>query len=192
MRNTTRLAATILAAAGLLITGCGSDDDNSSAPSSDVSAEAKPFVDALKRSMQESDDDTFELSDSQIDCLAPRMINAIGVDFLVDAGVDPADIGGDDDMDFSDLNITKDQGGAMYDSFGACDVSVRDIMLESVAGEGLGDEAQKCVEDALTEDSVRDMMIATLVEGDEGMESNPAIGELMGELMQCSMLDAQG
>ena len=186
MRSTTRLAASILAAAGLLLTACGSDDDGGSAPSSDVSAEAQPFVDALKKSMQDSDDDTFELSDSQIDCLAPRMVNAIGVDLLIDAGVDPSAIGDDTDMDFSELGISREQGGAMYDSFGACDVSVRDVMLESIAGEGLDGDAQKCVEDALTEDSVRDMMIATLVEGDEGMESDPAVGELMGKIMQCA------
>lgn len=189
MRTPTRLALGLLAVTGLLVTGC-SDDDGGDGASAEVSAEAQPYVDAMKTSMANSqdEDDPFNLSEGQIDCMAPRMINAMGVDRLEEAGVTPEDIAADEDngMDFSDLNLTEEDGNKMYDAFGACDINLREVMMESFSGEGMPDEAAECIEGVLTDDNLRTFIVSLMVNGEDGMESDPAMEGFMNELMGCA------
>jgi hypothetical protein len=194
MRTPTRLALGLLAVTGLLVTGC-SDDDGGDGASAEVSAEAQPYVDAMKVSMANSQDesDPFNLSEGQIDCMAPRMINAVGVDRLEEAGVTPEDIENDtDSMDFSDLDLSEDDGNAIYDAFGACDINLRDVMMESFASEDVPAEAQECIEGVLTDDNLRTFIVSMMVNGEDGMESDPAMEGFMSELMECAMAGAGG
>lgn len=191
MRTTARFTFGLLAVAGLLVTGCG--DDGGDGASEEVSAEAEPFVEAMKESMRGAEDDELQLSDEQVDCLAPRVINAIGMDRIEASGVTPEELGSDSDIDFSDMDITEDVGNAIYDSFGDCDVNLRDVMLESFAAGGeMPAEATACIEDVLTDDNLRTLMVSMMVNGEDAMASDPALEGFMGDLTACAMSGSGG
>ena len=144
---------------------------------------AGPYVEAMKRSMQASneEDGDFVLTDGQIDCMAPRFIGIIGVDRLKENGVTPADIENDKAMDFSDFGMTEKDGNDLYDSFGACDINLREMMLTSMAAdEDMTPEMQKCMEDVFTDENLRRFMVSSMVEGDAAMENDPLMAQLMG------------
>jgi hypothetical protein len=184
MRTFARMTLGLLAVSGLMISGCSDDDDDGA--SEEVSAEAAPYVEAMKENLTSSSDDTFQLTDDQVDCLAPRMVNVVGVDRFEEAGVTPESIRADDNsMDLSDLGLSESDGGKIYDSFGACDVDLRSVFMDGFASEGMPEEAQSCVEDALTDDRLRTFVVSLLVNGEDAMETDPDLGDLMGALMEC-------
>ncbi len=111
---------------------CG-DDDSSGGGGDEVSAEAKPYVDELKKAMT-ADGEELQLTGSQADCMAPKFIDAIGVDTLKAKGITPEDMASDSDTDFDELDLTDAQGTKMVDAFSACDVSLKDHLHRQPVG----------------------------------------------------------
>lgn len=183
MRTRTSVTA-LLSALMLALTGCGGSDGNGSdsgggdaAPLSDAE---RPYVDALATSLQTSDDD-FPLTDDQVDCLAPRFVRVFGVDRLEDAGVSPETFADEESMDFSELSLTEKEGNALFDTFGACDIDLRETMLDSMASdEEVTPAMAECFETVLTDDNLRELMVTTMISGDEAVEDSPVMGELIG------------
>lgn len=194
-RPRTIVTAVLVTVLAFAATACGDDDGGGG----EVSAEAQPYVDAMKESMRTSnqeDDSDFQLSDGQIDCLAPRWINTFGVDRLEEQGVTAEDIAADTDMEFTDLDLTEDEGGALYDAFGECDVNLSEIMLEEMAAdEDMTEAAKTCMEGIFTDENLRKLMVSSMVNGEDAMEDDPELAPLMGQLMGCafmSMGDSEG
>ena len=164
------------------------DDGGESGDPVEVDADGQEYVDAMLQSMKAEED--FPLSDDQAECFASRFIDTIGVDRLNEAGVTPEMMAGDDDsMEFTELNLSEDEGNELYDHFGNCGVDLREMMLESMAAdEEMTPAMQACMEGVLTDENLRTFMVTSMVSGEEGMESNPEAEELMGGLMGCAFM----
>jgi hypothetical protein len=187
---TRRLALLVGAAAMVLAAGCGDDDDDGDAGGGDVevSEEAQPYVDAMVEGMVSSDDDEdLQLDQEQADCLAPRWVETIGVERLQDAGLEPDDFADDGDPDLSSLGLSEDEGGELYDAFGACDIDLKAEFIRSfTADQDLSEEDAECLGDAFSDDFLRRIMITTLVEGDEALEDDQELtGELLSVFSEC-------
>lgn len=188
MRNRpTTLAIALVAVLSLFATGCGDDGGGGNAA---VSDENRPYVDAMKESMRTSneEDGDLELSDDQIDCLAPRFVNAIGMDNIEAAGVTPDDIK-TSDMDFSGMDLTEEDGNRIYDSFGQCDIDLRELLMVSMADdEEMSEATATCMEGVFTDENLRKFMVSSMVNGDEGMEDDAEMAPIMGQLMGCAFM----
>jgi hypothetical protein len=154
----------------------------------EVDAGGQAYVDAMVQSMRAEDD--FPLSDDQAQCFASRFVNTIGVDRLNAAGVTPEMIAGDDDsMEFTELDLSEDEGNELYDQFGECNIDLREMFLQSMAAdEDVSPAMQSCMETVLTDDNLRKLMVTTMVYGDDEVESNPELEELVGGLMGCAFM----
>lgn len=186
VRNRTRSITTIavVAVLSLVAAACGGDDGGTA-----VSADAKPYVDAMKTAMSESQgEDDIEFTESQIDCLAPRWVNVIGVERLESNDITPEDLAEQAQMEFGEMGLTEKDGEALYDAFGACDVNIRELMLASLAEDDVPVAGQACFEEIFTEENTRTLMVATLVQGDDALEEDPELAPLMGSLMGCAFM----
>lgn len=155
----------------------------------EVSGDGQAFVDAMVESMQSEED--FPLSEDQARCFAARTVNTIGVDRLNKAGVTPEQFGssGDSSIDFSDLGLTEDDANEIFDNFGRCDIDLREMMLESMAADSEVSAGQKaCMETVLTDENLRKLMVTSFMKGDDGIENDPELEEVMGGIMGCAFM----
>jgi hypothetical protein len=185
---TRRLALLVGAAAILLAAGCGDDDDDGDAGDVEVSDEAQPYVDAMAEGMVSSDDEgDLQLDQEQADCLAPRWVETIGVERLQGAGLEPDDFADDGDPDLSSLGLSEEEGGELYDAFGACDIDLKAEFIRSfTADQDLSDEDAECLGDAFSDDFLRRIMVTSLVEGDDALEEDQELtGELLSVFSEC-------
>ena len=156
-----------------------------------VSTEAAPYVKAMAASLSKSQNDgDLQMTPEQADCIAPRWVDTIGVDRFKEAGVTPEAIEKDDNAtDFKEFTLTKPEAEVMYDAFGQCNVNLRELMLESLAGDAEVPEAVRtCMEGVLTEKAIKKLMILGLTEGDTTVDDpNDMPPELAG-IMGCAFL----
>lgn len=184
--RTRTLTVALLTAIALAAAGCGGSADTGGKNSDDkaeaVSAAERPYVDALAKSMtQPVDDDEIVMSDKQAACVAPLFVRIIGVEKLKDNEITPEAFADDDSMDYSKLKITEKDGNALYDTFGQCDIDFRKAMVDSFAAdEEMTPAMVKCMETVLTDDNLRELMVTTMVKGDDAMEDSPLMGQMMG------------
>jgi hypothetical protein len=161
------------------VAACGGDDDSGA---DGVSAEAKPYVEALEKSMKEDDSGGMTLSDAQASCLAPKFINTIGVDTLKAKGVTPEDMGSESDTDLTDLGLSEAQGGELYDAFGACKIDVRALFISGIGNDSeLSADDKKCLEDNFDDALLKQVMVITLTKGEDALQSNQDVmGKVLG------------
>jgi hypothetical protein len=173
-------ASTTVASSGTSVTTAGS-----ATTTGDVEASEQEYVDALVKSFQSSDGSELHLTSDQAECVAPKWIRTIGVDRLHDKGVEPSDIGDDSsDTDLSDLGLSEAEGNAMYDAFGDCKVDVRALFVTSLsAGEEMSDDTKQCVDDAVTEDLLRELLVTSITKGDAGLSDKSGIGKQFNEAL---------
>jgi hypothetical protein len=182
----------LVMAAFVPLVGAGCGDDGDSGGSVSISAEEKPYVDALAKNLRAAGEgsDDIPLSDAQSDCLAPRWVDTIGVERFEKAGVKPADIASDEkQMDFEGIKFTDAEATKMYDAFGSCDVNLRELLMKSMTeGEDVSPAARKCMEGVLTDDAIRKLMILGLTEGDKAMSDGEDLPPELAGIVGCAFM----
>jgi hypothetical protein len=129
-----------------------------------VPATRADYLAAIERSLSSGDD--LKTTPVQAECIAPRWLDVIGLDRLVEHDIAPADIGddvSDDGSALSALGLSPTEGTALYDAFGACDVDIRQLFIE-LAAEGQSSDVVSCLDDALTPDLLQRLMVSSLLE----------------------------
>lgn len=154
----------------------------------DVGSDGEAYVSAMVESMQADED--FPLSDEQAECFSSRFVDTIGVDRLQEAGVTPEQMASDDEsMEFTELDLSLDEGNELYDHFGDCGIDLHEIMMSSMSeDEDMTPEMQACMEAVLTEENLRAFMVIGMTEGDDAIETDPAAAEFMSGLMGCAFM----
>jgi hypothetical protein len=175
-------ALLIATAAVALVTACGDDDDDG-----EVSEGAQPYVDAMIESFDNAPPDELQIDREQARCLAPRWVEAIGAERLQAAGIEPRDFADQGDVDLTEVGLSEDDGNAMYDAFGECDIDVKRVFVESFSTDrDVSDEDKDCLADAMSDDLLRRIMVTTFVAGDEALNQDEALtGELFGVFSDC-------
>jgi hypothetical protein len=212
------LALLIAGAAVVFVTGCGDDDDDAAGgttagttagtssgttgtssgttgPRSGGTAggaDAQAYVDAMIESFDNSDPDELQIDREQAQCLAPQWVETIGVDRLAAAGIEPQDFAAEGEVDLTTVGLTEDDGNAMYDAFGECDIDVKMLFVESFSADrGVSEKDQDCLADAMSDDLLRRIMVTTFVEGEEALNQDEELsGDLFGVFADCPGLVA--
>ena len=200
---------------------CGGDDDDTTATTTEATTPAttadstagtatsgstaggvsaadateEDYLAALQRSLTTGAATQLSITPDEADCVAPKWLDTIGVDRIKENDISPDMIGDDIDDDgsaLSDLGLSTDEGEALYDSFGDCDVDVREQFL-TLMTTSLNEEATACVEDAIDEDLLKELMVTSLTQGDEALNANTELEEkFTSALAPCEELATAG
>ena len=133
------------------------------------------------------------LNDSERRCVAEAMVDALGVDELA-AVATPDEVreGEDFDPGAEGIEVDERMAGDFYDGLDSC-IDVRQLFLESVgAGDGMAEEDLECLDQAVSDDLLRQVTIMSLL--GETEEDNPELeGALSSAVAPCvGATDAQG
>ncbi|MCU1373679.1 MAG: hypothetical protein JWO68_965 [Actinomycetia bacterium] len=110
---------------------------------------------------------------AQATCIAERFIDVIGLDTLQSSGVTPEQFGqGSGDAFAGSLDIDEPTARELFDQFGECDLDLAAASFEQFTSEGppLDAEGRACVQQAITNDRLREAFVDTLLgrTGDNG------------------------
>jgi hypothetical protein len=101
---------------------CGGDD----AP------DRQAYVDEAVKSIQDQED--FEVTDAEAECLAGAVVDTIGVDELDDAGVSPREFGSADSFQDLDLDLGRSTIDDMARRVNDCEIDVSGVFIDSLTG----------------------------------------------------------
>ncbi len=176
MRRTVKawlMAGAVCLAMVAVACGAGGDGDGVIGGGGDdaVSAEGKPYAESLEKNLTEGDEGKLELSDEQAGCIAPKWVNTMKPDRLKKAGIKPADVAEDDNAEiFVRLKLSTDEGNALVDAFIDCGVELKETYLASSAG--LSDDDKMCLNDAISEDFLREILVLGFTEGPAALDED--------------------
>jgi hypothetical protein len=156
----------VAALLALSLTSCGQDEEAAS--------------EAISNSIMESNDETFEVTREEADCVGDGMVEQIGVDKLTEYGIITEDLEANDGID--NVEMSEGDASSAADVMAGC-ADIKELFT-SAMGE-LPQEAQQCVEENLSDEVLHDFLTAIFMnDQDQGQQ------ELMGALQEC--LGAQG
>jgi hypothetical protein len=93
----------------------------SSSTTSESSGEAKPYVDALIKAMTHSESDSGPpLTKSEARCLAPKVVDEVGVAAIKKAGATPSQFADADSMSDVKIEVDDDASSKLADDFTDC------------------------------------------------------------------------
>src|SRR5262249_2836443 len=143
--------------------------------------------DAMIESFDNSDPEQLQINREQAQCLAPKWVDTIGADRLNAAGIEPQDFSEEGNVDLTKVGLSEDDGNAMYDAMGDCDIDIRNLFVQSLAaGRSLSDDTVQCIDDALDDNLLRRIMVTVLVEGDQGLNQDQQLaGQMIEAIGKC-------
>lgn len=155
-----------LAACALLIlpvAGCGNSDDETA-------------VRELSKSLR-ADDNDLPVSKKQADCIANDMVDNVGTEDLQKYGILDKELKAKDDV--GEVKMSKDDAEGAADAMMNC-VDAQKLVVDAV-GTSLGEEAEKCLEDSLEDEAIREFFVG-LFSGDQDEASQ----KLVEPMMKCA------
>lgn len=161
----------------LLLATAGCSADGTSDTGGPVSAEARPYVDALTTQFTLAGEGDFGLDDDRATCLANRWISILEPARLEGAGIEPTDFGvgpGDQsEAQLADVNLSDGEATEMVDAFGGCRIDLKAMTLDNLLGP-LSDDERSCLDDAVSDDLIGDYFKAVFTVPSEDLDSDPA------------------
>jgi hypothetical protein len=172
-------AALTLVTVMVMFAAVGCADDGSGQLTAPATASATDettsdqYVAAIARSLDAGGRHEFQLTAEQAGCVAPRWLQTISAQRLRDEGVTPTMIGdgsGVNGSALSDLGLSNQQGNELYVAFAACGVDLREAFTARLR-DVLGPDPRvtTCIANAITDELLRDLMIASMVHGQEAL-----------------------
>lgn len=179
-------AAVVLAGLAMLGLGaCGSDSGGSSG--GDLSAEEQEYVDAMMSSLNA--DGAAPFSDDEGQCLAEGMVKAVGVDTLKEAGITPADIGGDENLVFGELPKEKTDKLVSLFFDGEC-FDFGKLIAAGMAQDpsvSLPSDKAECLGDKMSESEEFRQAFVASVTGDDSVDPFESVGDIFQIFADCEI-----
>jgi hypothetical protein len=145
----------------LSLTACGQDEEAAST--------------AISDSIMESNDQTFEVTQEEADCVGDGMVEEIGVDKLTEYGIITEDLKADGGID--SVEMSEGDAGSAADVMSDC-ANIKELFTSAMGD--LPEEAQQCVEENLSDEVLHDFLVAVFMNDQEGGQQ-----DLMGALQEC-------
>lgn len=151
----------VAAALALLLTSCGQDEEAASK--------------AISDSIMESNDETFEVTRDEADCIGDGMVEDIGVDKLTDYGIITEDLKADGGIE--SVEMSEGDAGSAADVMAEC-ADIKELFTSAMGD--LPEEAQTCVDEKLSDEVLHDFLVSIFMnEQEQGQQ------ELVGALGEC-------
>lgn len=189
-----KLLALSCAVALLFVAGCGSSggDDadkgstttttagggSTTAPSAEVAAiTAEDYAAAFATGLTKGDPAAdLVLKADEADCVAPKWVDAIGVDTLHTQGV-TVEQASSTTFDTTGFGLGDAEGQQMLDAFDACDVDIYTLMTDSLTA-GLTADQQSCVAKEIDHDLADAVLVKALSSQNSDTEFQALIDQL--------------
>lgn len=175
-----------IGAAGVLalaLAACGGSDDEPASPADATAGEVESAASeadtaaakAIADSIMDSNDETFEVTQKQADCVGDGMVEDIGSDQLVEYGIITEDYQASNGIE--SVKMSEDDAQAAADTMQEC-ADIKEIFTGAM-GE-LPEEAQTCIDDKLTDEVLNEFLVSVF-------KDDQAAGQqgLMTALTEC-------
>jgi hypothetical protein len=161
------------------------DETTTTAADGGTTDAEQDYIEAVADAMRRVEDSEFPLDDEQADCLAPRWVDAIGYETLLEAGVTPEVLGGTEDGEidatFEDV-VDRPRAEKLVDAFFDCGLDLEGLFFEGLASDGSTTPEQvECLRDRLPEGFVRNLMITSMDGGDEALDEDAELEQQLTE-----------
>jgi len=183
--------AVVVAMVSMGVAACGGDDGGSGGS---TGSQEKAYSEALAVALAAESD--FPFDEKETLCIAERVVQVMGVQMFVDAGVSAEDVTAAADFDFPEL--TEEQTAGLAEIFvdGDCvdmGALMADQMMEQSGG-ALTEEQAACIGDGMAKSDAFNDAFAAGIAGQEDAESGAAIeSEILELIFECEIpLDALG
>lgn len=163
--------------AALLVMAAACSDGGGDGP--EVSEKGKPYVEALSKSLNDNDGDEIQVTDDQADCISTSWVDILKPERLEEKGVKPADLAeGGGDESIGKVGLSEDEGNAMVDAYGDCDIDLREAFLEGLRNDDATTEEQaKCLDGAIDEQLLRDLLVQGFTKGGDSLDQDSEAGQ---------------
>ena len=146
----------------LALAACGGSDDEAASK-------------AIADSIMDSNDETFEVTQEQADCVGDGMVEDIGADQLVEYGIITVDNKASDGIE--SVKMSEDDAQAAADTMQDC-ADIKEIFTGAM-GE-LPEEAKTCIDEKLTDEVLNEFLVSVFMDDQEAGTQN-----LMTALTEC-------
>ena len=166
----------------LLLASCG-DDDADDSSDGDVSAELKPYADALATSYAADDiADDFTFTEENADCIATRSVRVVGIDRLEAVGT-PDEVITATAEDLAVFDLDQAELDKIASAFLECVDDAEELLGDAfLSGDpSLTEEQSACVADLVD----RDLLIRILSAGLGGQAPEEALSDLQDDYRAC-------
>lgn len=151
----------VAALLALSLTACGQDEEAASK--------------AISDSIMKSNDETFEVTRDEADCVGDGMVDKIGVEKLTDYGIITEDLKADGGIE--SVEMSEGDAGSAADVMSGC-ADIKELFTSAMGD--LPEEAKQCVEEKLSDEVLHDFLVSIFMnEQEQGQQ------ELVGALGEC-------
>lgn len=153
------------------------------APAPDLDPDAEPYVDTLADALASGASGGLPVEPEAARCLAPRWVDVLGEERLVEAGITPEQLasgyGADTSVALGEL-IDDQTATVMVDAFGACQVDVEQVFVDALAaGREFPAEQQACLRGAFPDGFVERALVLGLSEGAAALDANIELNDTL-------------
>ena len=150
-----------VAVLALGLAACGNDEEAASK--------------AISKSIMESNDENFEVTQQEADCVGDGMVDKIGVEKLTEYGIITEDLESSDGI--NNVEMSQDDAESAADVMADC-ADIKKIFT-SAMGE-LPEEAQACVDENLDDEVIHEFLVAVFMNDQEAGQQG-----VMTALQEC-------
>lgn len=134
------------------------------------SDEEQAYVDALAEWSEAQQAERLGFDEEESRCFAEAIVDAVGVGALQEAATPEEIRASPEDDPLDAVEVDRSQAEAIYDDTDGC-IEYREVFLNAARRQGeLSDAQLECLDEALTDDLVRNYLVATFDEEEEALQ----------------------
>lgn len=136
------------------------------------------YVESMNEALRKSEAIGFPITTDVAECAAPTWVDILGVDNLIDAGVEPEDLVGKDISEEIQSIIDRSDATELVEALVDCGFDVDTTIIGGIAEEGgLTDEQADCFADALPDGFATKLLAVSIAEGTDGLDADPDLAD---------------
>lgn len=132
------------------------------------------YVESMTVALRKSETIGFPITPDVAECAASTWVDVLGVDALIDAGLEPDDLIDKDIAEEIQSLTDRSSATELVEAVVDCGFDIDTTIIGGIADEaGLTDEQAECFADALPEGFAVEVLAVSFAEGSDGLEADP-------------------
>ncbi|HEX2575410.1 MAG TPA: hypothetical protein VHK88_03615, partial [Aquihabitans sp.] len=158
------------------------DEPTEEEPTEDAPPDEDAYVESMVAALEGREDFGLPMDREQAECIGPRWIDALGVERMAEAGLDPEGLDGEDPDGVFDELVGRPEASDMVDALTDCGLDLERAFFEGLSDDGsIRADQVDCLVDALPDGTVEQILVVSLADGEEGLDAEPGLGDPLTE-----------